>query len=271
MVLMAGAVLVLPAALYAQPKPAAVPARADQQFEVATIKPVDQTRLIIMGIKVYPGGRVVASALPLKSLIAAAFDIPYGQISGGERWTDDEMYVVEAKPDVDGASKVKTLRYANYSLEDEYLRKLLQALLIDRFQLKYHWASTTGRIFELKRSGDTLRMSPQANIDELGEDKNALFGSIGFAAARWVLANTSMPQLATFASRSIVHAPVVDRTGLTGYFNYWQPPESEPYPNYSDNSASFMNLLKEVGLKLERTEGNIETFVIDAASRPGQN
>jgi uncharacterized protein (TIGR03435 family) len=265
--------LVLQAALYAQSNSANVPAQTDsseqQRFEVATIKPIkpfERTTPLRVGVTVYPGGRVVLSGLSLKQLVAAAFDVPLGQISGGERWMDDEIYVVEAKPDAVGVSRVKTIRHGLFDIEDEYLRKLLQVLLVDRFQLKFHRDSLAGHVFELKRSGGPLRMNAAEEPAAAAGENNA--ASIGFARARWVLAKTSMSQLAKFASAYIIRAPVLDRTGLTGCFDYWQPPGSEPEPDYRDSSASFMNLLKEIGLKLERVEGLIETLAIDGAARP---
>ena len=268
--------LVLQAVLYAQSNPAGVPAGADsseqQRFEVATIKAVDPSTPHMMGIKIYPGGRVVASGLSLKDLIVAAFGIPYRQISGGDKWVENETYVVEARPQAAMSSRVKTLRYTLFGIEDEYLRELLQTLLIDRFGLRFHRGSTTGHVFELRRSGGLLHLNEDAAAQETGEESTALFGSIGFAAGRWVLANTSMSQLVKFASANIVHAPVVDRTGLTGYFTYKQPVGFYgPEADYRDNSPSFMNLLKEVGLKLDGGEGQIEMFVIDTATRPSPN
>src|SRR5215469_10781106 len=68
-------------------------------FEVATIKPFDTTNGVMdAGVKVYPGGRLVIHALPLKTLIMAAFDVGYWQLSGGEKWMAKDVYDVEAKP-----------------------------------------------------------------------------------------------------------------------------------------------------------------------------
>jgi uncharacterized protein (TIGR03435 family) len=79
-----------------------------------------------------------------------------------------------------------------------------------------------------------------------------------------------MPQLAKFASAYVLHAPVVDRTALSGTFDYRQSvPDLEP--NYSDNSESFLHMISEVGLKLERTRGSVEMFVIDSAAKPSPN
>ena len=79
-----------------------------------------------------------------------------------------------------------------------------------------------------------------------------------------------MPQLAKFAADNILHAPVLDRTELSGSFDYKQPqPDAEP--NYSDNSDSFLRFIPELGLKLERGKGPVEIFVIDHAAKPSPN
>jgi uncharacterized protein (TIGR03435 family) len=79
-----------------------------------------------------------------------------------------------------------------------------------------------------------------------------------------------MPQLAKFATDYVIYAPVLDRTGLSGYFEYRQP-VADAEPNYSDNTDSFLRLLSEMGLRLQRRKGAVEKLVIDSASRPSAN
>ncbi len=80
-----------------------------------------------------------------------------------------------------------------------------------------------------------------------------------------------MPQLARFASNFVLHVPVLDRTGVSGRFDYTQRwPDLES--NYAgDQSDSFKAFIKQVGLKLERSQGPVETFVIDRAAKPSPN
>ena len=42
-------------------------------------------------------------------------------------------------------------------------------------------------------------------------------------------------------------------------------------PNYTDNTDSFQRLVPELGLKLVRSKGPVETFVIDHAEKPSEN
>jgi uncharacterized protein (TIGR03435 family) len=97
-------------------------------------------------------------------------------------------------------------------------------------------------------------------------------GDVGFAGGRWVVFNTTMPQLAKFAADNMLHAPVIDKTGLNGPFDYKQPnalPDSEV--DYSNPIRPFLNLIPEMGLKLERSKGPVETFVIDHVEKPSSN
>ena len=90
------------------PSPPQVPEKLPQ-FEVATIKLSPHG---LTGFEVFPGGRLVAHNLPLKSLIYAAFQVPYSRIQGGEDWTESERYVIEAKPSESIGVRIGNLRYS---------------------------------------------------------------------------------------------------------------------------------------------------------------
>ncbi len=245
----------------AQPGPA---------FEVATIKPVEPNVPHMVGMKVFPGGRVVASTLNLHMLISAAFRLSYWQISGGEEWIDKEEYNIEAKPPEAMQARIKDLRYTLFGIESELLREMLQALLIDRFQLKFHVETKTGDVYLLERSDKALRIRP-AKIPSEEEDRPAgqgSFGSIGYVDGKWGIFATSMPQLAKFAADHVLQVPVLDRTDLHGAFDYRQA-QPDLDPKYSgDQSDSFRRALAEMGFKLVRAKGPVETMVIDYAAKP---
>lgn len=242
------------------------------EFEVATVKPVDPKNAHGGQLWVYPGGRVVIPGTDLKGLIVTAFGLSYWQISGGDPWVQKDTYDVEGKPPKNLQSSID-LRYTWWRIEDEHLREMLQALLIDRFKLKFHRETKTGTVYLLERSGKTLRLSPTRSADLV---VNAMApaghsGDIGFAG-RWVVYNTSMAQLAKFASDVALHAPVLDRTELSGQFDYKEPePPADSDANRTDFTDNFMRLIPELGLKFERTKGPVETFVIDHAEKPTPN
>lgn len=247
-------------------------AALEPQFDVATIKRTDPNAQHLMGVRVYPGGRLEINASNFKSLVATAFGLAYWQISGGEAWTEKENYDIEGKPPENLRSSIKSLRYSWYEIRDEQLRAMLQSLLINRFQLQFHREARTGDVFLLEQSGKTLRLRP-VDISGAEADPTGSSGleSVGYAGGQWDISNTGMPYLAKFAANFIFHAPVLDRTGLGGLYHYRQAvPDAEPV--YSgDQSDSFRSFLSEMGLKLERTKGPVETFVIDHASPPSPN
>lgn len=67
--------------------------------------------------------------------------------------------------------------------------------------------------------------------------------------------------------------PVIDRTGLTGEFNFdleFAPFESDG-ANDSDSPSLFMAIQQTLGLRLETTKPPLNALVIDRAQRPTGN
>ncbi len=253
-------------AIAPNPPPEAVPPVA---FEVASVKPSDPAGGGMCCVTIHPGGRVEIHALPLKTLIVVAFGLSNFQISGGDAWVEKEKFDIEAKPSDAALPTIKSLRYTWFGIEDQQLRQMLQALLIDRFQLQFHRETKTGDVYLLEQSGKPLRLH-STELARGGADP-AGYGNIGYVGAKWSIYAYSMPQLAKFAADSILRVPVLDRTGLGGSFDYMQPqPDLEPAYG-SDQSVSFRGFLSELGLKLERDKAPVEYLVIDHAARPTPN
>ena len=244
------------------------------EFEVATIKPSDMHISGMQGPVVYPNGRVVIRRTTLKNLIVIAFQLSYWQVAGGEGWMSDTSYDIEAIPPENLSVQTLDLRYTNWAIEDKHLRQMLQALLIDRFQLKFHREQRSGTVYFLERSGRPLRLQPtKASSESENTSESTRFsGDIGFVGGRWVLFNASLPQIAKYAADHILRTPVFDRTNLSGSFDYSQRAAlSDAEANYSDPSDSFLLLIGELGLRLKSSRGAIETFVLDHAERPSPN
>lgn len=83
------------------------------------------------------------------------------------------------------------------------------------------------------------------------------------------------------ALRPYVGREVVDRTGLTGEFDFdlqfSPPPNAGPIDAgirvapINDAGSIFTALQEQLGLKLESTRGPVELMVIDSAERPDEN
>lgn len=257
--------------LSAQTNPTPAP-----QFEVATIKPIDPTPGVMhmMGVKVYPGGRVTITTFSLKSLICTAFDINFWQLKGGDAWAEKQMYDLEAKPAQTDPPATYNVRHSNFTIADERLRLMLQALLIERFQLRFHRDTATGQVLLLEKSGKAIAMKPSKEeaATMYGEGYS---GDVGFAGNRWGMYNTTMPQFATFAS-NFLQKPVLDHTGLDGAYDLrWIVEDADPHAKGEDfmntYHSTFPFFVDAAGLKLTKSTGPVETFVIDRAEPPTPN
>jgi uncharacterized protein (TIGR03435 family) len=70
-----------------------------------------------------------------------------------------------------------------------------------------------------------------------------------------------------------VGRPVVDRTGLTGNYDYKLKYADDPDPEatVSEGASIFTALQEQLGLKLESARVPIDTIVVERVSRPSAN
>ena len=54
------------------------------------------------------------------------------------------------------------MRHANFQIQDERIRGMMQTMLADRFHLKFHRVTTTGTVSLLEQSGKPLLLVPSA-------------------------------------------------------------------------------------------------------------
>jgi uncharacterized protein (TIGR03435 family) len=79
--------------------------------------------------------------------------------------------------------------------------------------------------------------------------------------------------LTLYLSRQL-NRPVLDRTGLTGRYNFelsWTP-ELAPCPEATDNAPSIFTALREqLGLRLDSIKGPVDIVVVDRAEKPSED
>lgn len=93
-----------------------------------------------------------------------------------------------------------------------------------------------------------------------------------FTNERFYVINESPPQLVKFAADVVLHAPVVDRTNLTGSFDYIEPPPLDDRDAAAiDFSEAFKAMIHDIGLKLVRSKGPVESLVIEHVAKPSGN
>lgn len=207
----------------------------------------------------------MAYGCTLEKLIEEAFSVQPFQVSGGPRWILEERYDIVAKPPASSESSKANPPYPKASPNDEQ-RRMLQTLLVDRFQLKYRRETKEGPVYLLVKGNKELKLQDAKNKDDYPWAGSIGGGAISADGLRGI--NCSMPELAKRLSPYLEH-PVLDRTGLTGSFDFRYEYASGDAP--PDTISSILASTQGLGLKLEPAKGPVETFVIDHAEKPAEN
>jgi uncharacterized protein (TIGR03435 family) len=234
-------------------------------FEVATIKPVDPDAKAGRYIIMQGTHRFVEKAYTLKLLIAAAYDLNPRTISGGPAWIESEHYdIVAVTP-----GEVRPTH-------DEQM-SMLRSLLADRFKLTFHREQKVFSIYELTvaKNGPKLKVSTGSP-----DDPPALISTVYPQRIVMPARNATMSDLARLMQRAILDRPVVDKTGLSGKYDFdleWAPDETQfggEVPAASADAPSaplFSAIQQQLGLRLEATRGPVAALVVDTAERPSAN
>ena len=127
------------------------------QFDVATIKPFGKSGNV--GVLTYPGGRVTGGHLNLRDMLMYACNVQSFQVAGGPSWADADFFNFEAKPSETSPTEKLNPAIDKLPMNDEQ-RQMLLALLIDRFQLKFHVENRDGPIYLLARGTGDLKLDP---------------------------------------------------------------------------------------------------------------
>jgi uncharacterized protein (TIGR03435 family) len=244
------------------PKPMA--ADADPSFDVATIKPSKPGtpgRLF----RIQPGHFSTINTT-LSSLIGFCYGVHPRQIVGAPAWVDTEKYNLDGKPDGEGQPSL-----------DQW-KKMVQKLLADRFQLSFHDDKKELPVFALvvAKSGPKLTKS-EADANGV---PSLLFRGLGMLPVR----NATMADFAGVMQSAVLDRPVVDRTGLTGRYDFvltWTPDETQfaalggapPAPIDKPDAPPdlFTAIQQQAGLKFESTKASVDVMVIDKVERPSEN
>jgi len=256
-------------------------------FEVASIKR-NTSSTVGESIHSQRGGRFDVQNMTVRYIIWNAYKVSDYQISGGPAWINSERYDIFAKSDGD-------------SSPDDLLL-MLRTLLEDRFGLKIHRETREGPVYVMTLAKSGLRMQ-HAEGTCVPRDPNNLPAQVPPGEKRPnycgnmrrsshtlngqgtpVGAIAGVTPLGTLSGQlsSILDRTVIDKTGLTGLFNFgleWTPSPVAAPPGGSAESAStdadgpsiFVALQEQLGLRLESAKGPVEMLVIDRVERPSEN
>jgi uncharacterized protein (TIGR03435 family) len=228
------------------------------KFDVATVKrateggpPGDIPR----NMETTPGNFSMRN-VPLRFAVSWAWDLKDYEISGPDWIKSEERYDIIAK--------------AGRPASDSEMRQMLQALLLERFQMKVHRETKEMPVYVLLPGKGEAKVKEAAADDKPSIDGSSPAGVTfhAFPISRF-----------TFMLTRRMDRPVLDQTGLKGVYHYTvdlsglgfagRPAERQE----GDAGPSiFTTVQRDLGLKLEARKEPIEILVIDSANKvPTEN
>lgn len=160
------------------------------------------------------------------------------------------------------------------TVSDDDLRRMFQTLLEDRFKLKIHRQIKEMTAYNLvvAKGGPKLkRADPDGEVTLDGqpiEQGNSLSAYGADGGTHLVGKSASMDRL-VYSLSARLRAPIVDRTGLTGPFDYNIVFSREDNPSDTNGPPALATALQEeMGLRLEKTRSQVEIIVVDHVEKP---
>ena len=263
----------------AQDAPADLP-----KYDVASIKPNKSGEMKIM-MMFKPNG-VSMTGATTQMMLTQAFSVEDDRIVGAPSWVKSDRFDVEAKVAPEDASKLDKLKR-------EQRFTMLQPLLEDRFNLKFHHETRELPVYELvlSKGGSKLQQSePDIAGGDGARGKHTTFiMGMGNIEGK----GSSIDSLIHVLSQQLGRT-IIDKTGLSGNFDYTLhfTPENMPRqvgpgpgpgpdggraggdaPPPPDTSGPdiFTAIQEQLGLKLISGKGPVDVIVIDHIDKPSEN
>lgn len=258
------------------------------EFEVASIRPTSTEQgQVNVGLHI-DGAQVRIAALTLKDYLAMAYRTKASRISGPD-WISSDRFDIAATIPAGSNGQVP---------------EMLQSLLADRFQLKFHKEQREFPVYALVRGKGPLKLKeipPDDSSDAAPKPVNIAAGgsaagvnidlgngsSISFVPNRLEAKKLTMEVFASSLER-FADRPIVDMTGLKSQYDLsfdinpedYQPMliRSAVYAGVTlppqalrliegNSSASLSDALQQVGLKLDPRKAPLDVIVVDDARR----
>jgi uncharacterized protein (TIGR03435 family) len=259
-----------------------LPALPDLEFEVASIRlaadnePQDQIRA--------GGSQITFSGFNLQGLLTRAWQLPTGAMLGdalGKLPPQRYTILVKLPPDIDGRA---------VNQDQDQIANMLQKLLVDRFQIKYHWGEWTqpdayvllGGTPKMKKADPNSRSFCKYGPAE-GEKPSRYAGSP--YDSEFHCQNVTMAQLADrlqAMAGADVKNRVADKSGISGAYTFTvfytntrtirvqiadAAAEAKQHGDAASAPVAGLGLQdafrKELGLRLEKQPLTLPSLVLD--------
>ena len=259
-------------------------------------------------IRILPGN-ISVTGMPAGMLIRLAYGLQDFQMVGAPGWLFSDRFDVEAKVEGPVPPGGPT-----------FFQTVLRQLLADRFTLKTHKETRELPIFALVLARSDGRLGP--NLTRSSDECVAMMTSRGRARGgqgpdgrggpppdrrggpatlnfdgpvqcggrlggigRIRTSGNTIEQFATDLLSERAQRVVIDKTGLTGYYDIsltytptadqmpqgQPPPGATPPPIDPDGPSLFTAIQEQLGLKLQDQRGPVEVLVIDSIEQPTEN
>jgi uncharacterized protein (TIGR03435 family) len=269
---LAGIIAAAAAAQTATPRPA---------FEVASVKRyTPQLRPGILAVtRSDPGpshfqisGTRVSAIGNLLALVRLSYDLEASHVrlspELADKWVTSELYEIDARAPGDAIPNLA------------HVREMMRTLLAERFQLNLSRGNQVMPVYNLIVAPGGPKLKPTAFADSAPRTRDE--GSTG-AHLRLRQLNFSVSDLVE-AMRRQFDRPLLDKTGLTGGFDFTLDYEAQPPREMPAEAAAAMGssdlgaapplvtaLAEELGLTVVPAREQVEILVIEHAERPSAN
>ena len=219
-----------------------------------------------------------AKNITVENLVFSAYNLTSENlIFGLPGWARSDHFDVDAKM-VDPDPK----QIENLTVDQR--RGMLVAILKDRFHFQAHLETRTLPVYDLviAKGGPKFTGSTESSkeIASTIAKRNLMNGGMMMSDGELIAGDTPVSTL-TYTLTNAVGRTVIDKTGLTGSYNFelkWTP-EREGQANAENGQADSLNsassiftaVEEQLGLKLQSSKGPVQTLVVDHVELPSEN
>lgn len=245
-------------------------------FDVATIRlaPPPDANFHVSVSSPPHSSRFEATNLPIKALlqIAYGFDAP---VVGAPEWVSNTFYDIQARSDEETDARLAKLTDNEVRLEK---RHAIRELLKERLGLQMHEETRNTEVYNLvvAKGGVKMQVVPAAPAPANGEaaaaPPPANVAAHGSPHGLEFVGSNSPIRAICGALSSMVEAPVIDKTGLMGTYDYtlqfgreWSSHDPDSWPSI------FTAVQEQLGLKLEAEHESVPNLVVDHITKPTEN
>jgi uncharacterized protein (TIGR03435 family) len=203
------------------------------------------------------GSRYTIERKTVVQMLSLGYGVQKRQIMNAPEWAATDNWDVNGVPDIAGEP------------DQQQRNSLVRKLLAERFGLKVHTEQREMPVYALivAKSGPKLKSSAHDphDVPDLSGSGNSVQQSMSFT-------NVSMTDFAT-GVQDWTDRPVVDRTGLSGRYDFKLRWTSDEMRNTAPNAPPGLStaVQEQLGLKLEAVKAPADVLVVDKVERPGAN